>query len=197
MHSRRSFWPTLIPVILLVASCASVGQETTRRVASDVTEGTLYNFQFGSDGARPYAGMVFDASGNLYGTTQFGGISHSYGGTVFKLSPDGNGGWTERVLHTFQGYFDGQQPVSAVAVDSHGNVFGTTPVGGIYNFGTVYQLIPRQGGYEFETTYTITGGSDRGATYWPPSVHAGCNVYRTTNSGGAQSYGTCDQVTSR
>ncbi len=55
----------------------------------------------GPDGANPYAGLVFDAAGNLYGTTLFGGPMA--GGTVFRLSPNSDGSWTERILYAFQG----------------------------------------------------------------------------------------------
>src|ERR1700690_656741 len=68
-------------------------------------EKVLYSFQGGNDGDDPYAGLILDGSGNLYGTTAYGGTgSCSSGcGTVFELSPNGGGGWTETVLYSFAG----------------------------------------------------------------------------------------------
>ena len=63
------------------------------------THSVLYSFNVGSDGRHPYAGLIFDQSGNLYGTTYDGG---DYGaGTIFKLTPNSDGSWTESVLHSF------------------------------------------------------------------------------------------------
>jgi uncharacterized repeat protein (TIGR03803 family) len=71
------------------------------------TETVLYSFLCGNDGNSPHAGVVFDKSGNLYGTTIFGG---QYGyGVIFELTPSGSG-WTERVIYTFQGGSDGGFP---------------------------------------------------------------------------------------
>ena len=104
------------------------------------------------DGAEPESGLVFDSSGNLYGTTAFGGYS-PYGcyydgyGTVFELSPSSYGEWTEKVLYRFNGT-DGQNPAAGVILDSMGNVYGTTQNGGDVlgayqpGFGTVFEVTP-------------------------------------------------------
>src|SRR5271170_3831768 len=68
----------------------------------------LYNFTGGTDGGTPWAAVTFDASGNLYGTTQYGGTSSA--GTVFELVPNSNGTWTESVLYSFTGGSDGAYP---------------------------------------------------------------------------------------
>ena len=73
----------------------------------------LYNFGYGTDGGHPEAALIFDAVGNLYGTTMGGGPSG--GGTVFELTPTVGGGWAENVLHTFNsnggdGYWPQSQP---------------------------------------------------------------------------------------
>ena len=84
----------------------------------------LYSFTGGSDGANPQSRLTFDAAGNLYGTTYSGGL-WGYG-TVFELSPNGNGGWNETVLYSFTGGADGANPVwSYVMFDSVGNLYGT------------------------------------------------------------------------
>jgi hypothetical protein len=103
------------------------------------------------DGADPEGSLVFDSSGNLYGTTAFGGYS-PYGcyydgyGTVFELSPSSYGEWTEKVLHHFNGT-DGQNPAAGVILDSMGNIYGTTQNGGDVRgacpgFGAVFEVTP-------------------------------------------------------
>jgi uncharacterized repeat protein (TIGR03803 family) len=67
-------------------------------------EEVLYSFQQGTDGNSPISNLVFDAAGNLYGTTSEGGLGS---GTIFKLSPVGAGKWTETVVHAFEGPPDG------------------------------------------------------------------------------------------
>ena len=73
--------------------------ELSPREGGGWTERVLHSFGHGTDGTGPYANLVIDAAGNLYGTTQLGGIHNS--GTVFELSPEEGGGWTEKVLHSF------------------------------------------------------------------------------------------------
>jgi uncharacterized repeat protein (TIGR03803 family) len=98
------------------------------------TYNILYGFcaqQGCADGRTPqYGSLVFDAAGNLYGTTQGGG-SQNYG-TVFELTPSG-GSWTETVLHSFcsaTNCTDGEEPIGGVVLDAHGNIYGVTPGGG-------------------------------------------------------------------
>ena len=91
------------------------------------TETVLHNFGNGTDGALPAAGLIFDAAGNLYGTTEVGGF---YGdGTVFELTPNGSGGWTEQVLFSFN-LADGWYPYAGLILDAAGNLYGTTYTGG-------------------------------------------------------------------
>src|SRR5262249_35184498 len=116
-------------------------------------------------GSHPYSGVIFDAVGNLYGTTSTGGGDgqgcHFTGdagcGTVFKLSPQTGGVWTETVLHTFNpnNGNDGSIPEAALVFDRFGNLYGTTFFGGIagctFGCGTVFKLSPRAGGVWKET----------------------------------------------
>ena len=102
----------------------------------------LYNFcsQSGcTDGGYPYAELVLDAKGNLYGTTSQGGKSND--GIVFKVTPSGE----ETVLHNFcseGGCRDGADPTAGLVFDAKGNLYGTTYVGGAHNQGTVFKLKP-------------------------------------------------------
>src|SRR5215469_624020 len=88
-------------------------------------ETVLYSFLGGSDGASPQAGLIKDKTGNLYGTTYYGGGTGCYGdgcGAVFKLAPDG----TETLLYAFQGGADGESPQAGLIMDKSGNLYGTT-----------------------------------------------------------------------
>ena len=108
------------------------------------TETVLHRFPSGStsDGAGPYAGLVFDSKGALYGTSYFGGTLGF--GTVFKLAPPAPGttAWIETVLYSFKGLTDGVHPVADLSVDSNGALYGTTPYPGGRDCGTVFKLTP-------------------------------------------------------
>ncbi|MEJ2007720.1 MAG: hypothetical protein P8Z30_06110, partial [Acidobacteriota bacterium] len=136
-------------------------------------ESVLHNFTGPTtDGYVPYAGLIMDSSGNLYGTTQYGGSSTncgSYGcGTVFELSPPATSGgsWTEKALHSFTGS-DGAGPSAGMVMDSAGNLYGTTLHGGsTYSppnssgGGTVFELYPdptSTTGYSERVLYNFTG----------------------------------------
>jgi len=105
------------------------------------TETILHRFS-DSEGHNPYAGVIFDAAGNLYGTTTYGGTA----GTVYELTPSVGGGWTEQVLHLFSNTPDGANPNAGLLFDRAGNLYGTTSEGGTYNYGSVFELSPAQGG---------------------------------------------------
>lgn len=113
------------------------------KISADTHElTTLYSFS-GLDGDSPWAGLIADAEGNLYGTTRFGGANGW--GTVFKLSIDSNQLYT---LHSFTGGSDGMQPDTRLVADAAGNLFGITPNVTILEFpsnaynvpGTVFKL---------------------------------------------------------
>jgi uncharacterized repeat protein (TIGR03803 family) len=128
------------------------------------TETTLVQFT-GSNGLQPIAGLTFDAAGNLYGTTRFGGANG--GGEVFELSPNGSGGWTQTIVHSFSANAQGYEPNSDLVFDSDGNLFGTTAYGGLLadclvnvGCGTVFRLSPQSGGTWTETTLDAFNGKD-------------------------------------
>lgn len=102
---------------------------------------TLYEFNGQPDAGSPYGGLIPDASGNLYGTTYFGGASGQ--GTVYELTQK-HGGWTEQVLYSFKGGNDGSLPTSTLVLDANGNLDGTTTAGGhpLCDCGTVFRLKP-------------------------------------------------------
>jgi uncharacterized repeat protein (TIGR02543 family) len=100
-------------------------------------ETPVYNFGGGSDGKNPYGGVVFDGSGNLYGTTVNGGANDA--GTAFEVSPNGES-YTETFLHSFGSGSDGKNPYAGLVFDSSGNLYGTAANGGLYLDGMVFEL---------------------------------------------------------
>ena len=102
-------------------------------------EEVLYSFQQGTDGNSPISNLVFDVTGNLYGTTSEGGLGS---GTIFKLSPIGAGKWTETVVHAFEGPPDGGFAYNGMVVDAFGNFYGATVHGGENDDGSVYNFTP-------------------------------------------------------
>jgi hypothetical protein len=108
--------------------------------------------------------MILDNSGNLYGTTYFGGLLPMCCGVVFKLSPpvSGRGLWTETVLHRFTGGSDGRRPASGLTFDGSGNLYGTTTAGGVRGncCGVVFMLSPpvgRMGNWTETVLHTFLG----------------------------------------
>lgn len=109
------------------------------------TKTTVYKFRGGpNDGAGPVDSLVFDQAGNIYSTTgQGGNNSCSNGcGTVFKLTPSAGGQWTESILHFFTGGSDGANPISTMAIDGAGNLYGNTYYGGLYGDGVAFEITP-------------------------------------------------------
>ena len=146
-------------------------------------ETTLYTFtETGGDGANPAAGLVIDSSGNLYGTTYYGGASGD--GTVFKLDSSGN----ETVLHSFTGYpDDGAYPFADLVRDAAGNLYGTTYSGGAGEVdGTVFEV--DKAGNE-TMLHSFTGGDGQSPSIDPLFLDAAGNVYGTTHSGGPYQHG--------
>lgn len=90
----------------------------------------IHVFTGNPDGAYPYGTLLFDnRSGNIYGTTQYGGLYDQ--GTIFELSSNGDGTWSESILYSFRGASDGGQPYSGVVIDSYGSLYGAATVGGL------------------------------------------------------------------
>jgi uncharacterized repeat protein (TIGR03803 family) len=159
------------------------------------TESVLYRFAGGSDGLFPYAGLVFDGTENLYGTTSGGGVG---GGTVFKLTPNSKGSWTESVLHSFSGPDDGSAPHGGLTFDLAGNLYGSTTVGGDGGnggSGTVFELTPNSdGSWKEHVLHAFTGGKDGATSYASVTFDAAGNLYGTAYSGGAHKNGIVFKV---
>jgi uncharacterized repeat protein (TIGR03803 family) len=142
--------------------CCGTVFELTPSASGSWTETVLLGFNTtGTDAYEPFAGLIFDAAGNLYGTTSEGGAYA--GGTVFELTPTTSGGWSETVLHNFNGT-DGARPLSGLVLDAAGNLYGTTSAGGAYSNGTVFELTPGVGGPWTQTVlYSFNNGDAVGA----------------------------------
>jgi len=163
------------------------------------SESVIYNFDSlsgGADGYYPYAGLVADAKGNLYGTTYNGGNSSSYG-VVYELTLSG-GTWSQTVLHEFTGgTTDGAYAYSPLTFDSSGNLYGTTYQGGTYGYGTVYELKKSGSGWTESVIHSFAGYPKDGAYPYGGTLafDASGNLYGTTHEGGADSVGTVFQMT--
>ena len=126
------------------------------------TQIVLHQFNDLPDAGVPESDVIFDRSGSLYGTTQYGGsgicfnsIHLNYGcGAVYKVTPS-EGGWTETVIYNFQGGNDGQMPWGGLISDAAGNLYGTTWTGGSADCGTIFELSPSGGSWTETVLYTF------------------------------------------
>jgi uncharacterized repeat protein (TIGR03803 family) len=176
-------------VNLLVSTLALAVVFSVTQAANAQTFGLLYQFKSGNDGSQPYASLIRDPKGNLYGTTTVDGAFGN--GTVFKVSPDGK----ETVLHSFTGTGgDGAYPIAPLVRDAAGNLYGTTELGGIFGgacgasgCGTVFKIDPT-GKETVLHRFTGTGG-DGMLTYQGLARDKAGNLYGTTFGGGAYGLG--------
>jgi hypothetical protein len=153
------------------------------------TESVLYTFSGGRDGAFPIGSLVFDKQGNLYGTTQWGGTGGCHigivpgCGTVFELTPVAGGGWTETVLHSFQG-LDGDNPLAGLILDATGNLYGTTAGVSATDPGLVFRLAHTANGWKQNILYRFTGGVDGSNPEGSLIFDKSGNLFGTTQYGG-------------
>jgi uncharacterized repeat protein (TIGR03803 family) len=176
------------------------GGGTVFKLTPAGSEAVLYNFcsqPSCTDGADPFAGVVLDKSGNLYGATADGGAnrgSGSGGGTVFKVTPAGE----ETVLYSFcslPNCADGSGPSVAVVLDASGNLYGTTPSGGGGQGGVVFKVTPAGEEtvlYNFCSQSTCVDGEypEAGVVF-----DASGNLYGTTSGGGVNRQGVVFELT--
>ena len=155
------------------------------------TESLLYSFSTGNGGFNPYAGVIFDTQGNLYGTAINGGAYNH--GTVFELSP-ANGQWSETVLHSFEyNSSDGFYPYGGLVFDATGNLYGTGFDGGTYGYGVIFEMTPAKNG-QWTEKLLYSFGSRRNDGWLPMGnliFDPSGNLYGSTIAGGIQS-SICD-----
>lgn len=166
--------------------------EMTPSSGGSWTYSVLHNFKY-VEGSYPVGGLIFDASGKLYGVTNEGG---AYGyGTVFQLRKNSSGAWTEKVLHSFD-KTDGWNPTKALVMDAVGNLYGTTYNGGAHSAGTVFELARGTGDtwqeqviHSFFPRPSTDGSNPDGGVI----IFSG-TLFGTTYNGGAYGYGTVFQL---
>ncbi len=171
------------------------------------TENILVSFSLSeSAGGIPFAGLLIDQAGNLYGATsanaQGGGPPTGYGGggAVFELIPSG-GSWKLKVLYNFPipggGYHCG--PYGNLVMDAAGNLYGITYSDGVYGYGSVFKLAPASGQWTYTSLHDFCSGG------WPCSdgelpsgdltMDANGNFYGTASTGGTNGYGVVWKIT--
>lgn len=166
---------------------------TVAPTTSAQTFTVLYSFTGGADGNDPFAGLVLDSAGNLYGITTNGGTGTcmqdfvSGCGTVFRVTKQG----AETVLHSFQGGPDGEFPNGGLALDDRGDLFGTTVNGGTtanggLGFGVLFAL-DKHGNEHI--LHRFTGGTDGGYPSATPTLDRTGRLYGTSDLGGDLSCG--------
>lgn len=129
--------------------------------------------------------------GNIYGTTAAGGPANA--GTVYELTPSGNGPWTRKILYAFKGgSSDGAAPYARITFDRGGNIYGTTAVGGAHyecsgvyhsGCGTVYELIASGRRYKSKLLWSFDG-KDGSQPFAPVALDAAGHIFGTTTEGG-------------
>jgi uncharacterized repeat protein (TIGR03803 family) len=160
-------------------------------------ESILYSFNpsNSSDGFLPVAGLTIDSSGNLYGTTEWGGPVNG-GGTVFELSRQTNGTWQETQLYSFNWLSGDRTPFSGVIFDSAGNLYGANIGRADYKaYGTVFKLTPQTGTSWIETelyNFDNTHGAIPGIGFL--TIDKSGNLYGATQAGGANDDGIVFEI---
>ena len=151
------------------------------------TEKTLHSFvQSQNDGFEPSGGVVIDAQGNLYGTTEYGGYYQQ--GTAYQLSPS-NGNWNFTLLHSFEG---NEGPGDTPTLDAAGNVYGTSQYSG--GDGLVFELSPYNGGWNYSNLH-VFDYSDGYLPYASVIFDRQGNLYGTTSEGGSDFAGVIFEIT--
>ncbi len=138
------------------------------------TESVLWSFTGGNDGNQPLSGVIFDSTGNLYGTTVLGGANRA--GNIYELSPSASG-WTEKTLYSLNGGYEGYEILGGVAMDQRGYLYSTARFGGTGGAGTAYQLSPSGGGWKYTLMQAFSGIAGPVDT---PTLDAAGNVYVTS-----------------
>lgn len=164
------------PAFLLAAVFGFVATQFSQAQTFSV----LYNFGGAADGGDPYAGLMRDADGNLYGTVGYGGTA--YAGGVYKVDASGN----ETMLYSFTGGADGAYPISTLVRDSAGNLYGTTTQGGSAGSGVVFKV--DASGNE-TVLHNFTGGTDGTDPVGGLVLDAAGSLYGTTGQGGTSNCG--------
>ena len=146
------------------------------------SETVLHAFGASGDGYTPLSGLTADQAGNLYGTTSLGGANNT--GTVYELSPNADGSWSETLLYSFGANANyaltGSIPAGEVTLDAAGNIYGTGSAGGSFDYGVVFELSANSGSWAETVLYNFTGGKDQGTPTEPLWLDTAGNIYGTS-----------------
>jgi uncharacterized repeat protein (TIGR03803 family) len=189
-----TYWGGITNSYCGASGCGTVF-ELARNSDGSWTRSVLYKFTGGADGLNPASPLIFDAGGNLYGVTVWGGTYTSQClsgcGTVFELSPAGSV-WTHKVLFSFAGGTDGLYPSGNLLFDNSNNLYGTSQAGGAYNQGTVFELTPNGDGSSWTESllHQFTGGSADGELPQGLVFDAAGDLVGTADFGGSST--KCD-----
>ena len=152
----------------------------------------LYEFKGGTDAGSPYGGLVADASGNLYGTTYYGGANGL--GTVFELARKNKHKYRERVLYSFKGGSDGSFSTTTLTFGSSNELYGTTSMGGAScDCGTIFEINAKSG--KEKVLHAFGSGTDGAYPYYGLAKDASGNFYGSTVVGGAYGQGAVFEFT--
>jgi uncharacterized repeat protein (TIGR03803 family) len=154
------------------------------------TENIVHDFQDGDDGGVPFAGLIAGKAGSFYGAATEGGTGG--GGVIYELTP-ANGEWTYTALYSQAGW-GVSGTFRNLLLDAAGNLYGTTHCDGSPEAGTVYELTPASGAWNYTLFYTFTGGTD-GLYSFSNLVFQQGKLYGTTNEGGTNDAGVIFEVT--
>jgi uncharacterized repeat protein (TIGR03803 family) len=148
------------------------------------TETVVYSFQgYPNDGQAPFATLLFDQAGNLYGTTLLGGAAQS--GTIFMIQGATGFNPSETILYQFAGpTADGQFPYAGLTLDAAGALYGTTALGGVKNQGMVFKF----SGGALSVLHSFAGGKDGGQPFGGVIFDANGNLFGTTSSDGSSGW---------
>jgi uncharacterized repeat protein (TIGR03803 family) len=153
---------------------------------------TLYAFKGTPDAASPYGGLIADASGNLYGTTYYGGANGL--GSVYELVRNAMGGYRERLLYSFRGGSDGSSSTSTLVLAGSGDLYGTTSAGGgTCDCGTIFKVNAKSG--KETVLHSFGNGTDGAYSYYGLTADASGNFYGTTVAGGRFNQGAVFEFT--
>ncbi len=169
-------------LVVMIAISAAFAAEKER---------VLHTF-YDKPSANPSSNLIFDAEGNLYGSTGASGYQPCQCGTIFRLIPQRSGNWKYQVIYQFTGQEDGGYPLGNLVFDTAGNLYGAMG----YGYGGVFRLMPQSdGSWNESTIYSFKGAPDSSTPYAGLTIDRSGNLYGTTRVGGVNGLGDVYKLT--
>lgn len=170
------------PCMLLLAAVAIFPAAVSVPSQCQAQEQVLFSFQEDDNGAYPESAVTVDSNGIVYGTASLAGANGA--GTVYKITPDGFGGWTYALIHTFNGTSDGLDPRKGLLLAPTGKLYGVTDLGGTSVFGTAFEMTPNGDAWDFKVIHNFGKGVDASGPSGTLISDAKGNLYGSTYGGG-------------